>query len=465
MLARIRIALGLLLFLDAARRWPYAVELYSSAGLPLPLWPNTVLVPPTPNAFWAVVLDTLQLFALAAAACGWWTRFSLLASAVLMTWMGLLDFPGTFAKYSVIAIHLLVLLAVSGSHRAWSIDAWVGRWNRGQCRLTPLWPQRLMGIMLCAVYFGAGVTKVRMPEFASGDLLLYSLLDSVWGAGELGSWLASHPHLLALASLGVMLFELVAPFLIWVPALRKPVWGLAVLMHVGMAVLMYISIFSPVMLIGLMAFLQESDLPRWLSADRASASPGDTQPIAGRAWVRPLASGIAYVSLAVVCCGVGYAVQVQQDLYGVFHNRPVEKLPEVSADDVAEMLGGQQPREEDYLHRIDLGTRYTGSQVFGSSKRIRRGQTVYVLTQFTIPHPKLMLEGLLLAPDGHEVARFTHEVEPKFSYAMKGFQMVCDKTAEGDAADPQKCLPAGRYRIILQANGYEVAQKSFELVD
>ncbi|HVV99734.1 MAG TPA: hypothetical protein VHB77_05320, partial [Planctomycetaceae bacterium] len=112
-----------------------------------------------------------------------------------------------------------------------------------------------------------------------------------------------------------------------------------------------------------------------------------------------------------------------------------------------------------------IGTRYTGSQVFGSSKHIRRGQTVYVLMQFVLPHPRLTVEGLLIAPDGHEVVRFTHEVEPKYSYAVKGFQMVCDKTAEGEAADPKKCLPAGRYRIILQANGYEVAQRSFELVD
>ncbi|HVW00894.1 MAG TPA: HTTM domain-containing protein, partial [Planctomycetaceae bacterium] len=247
MLARIRVALGLLLLYDAAWRWPYAVELYSSAGLPMPLMPNSVLVPPTPTAFWAVVLDTLQLFALAAATLGWCTRFSLLAAAVLMTWLGLLDFPGTFAKYSVISIHLLVLLAVSGSHRVWSIDAWVGRWNRGQCRLVPIWPQRLIALMLCAVYFGAGLTKVRMPEFANGDLLMYSLLDNFWGSGELSSWLASHPHLLALSSLAVMLFELVAPFLFWVPALRKPVWLLAVLLHVGMAALMHLSIFSPVM--------------------------------------------------------------------------------------------------------------------------------------------------------------------------------------------------------------------------
>ena len=115
------------------------------------------------------------------------------------------------------------------------------------------------------------------------------------------------------------------------------------------------------------------------------------------------------------------------------------------------MLAGQRMQEEDYVHRVELGSRVQGGRVFGAQRSFRHGMRVYVLTQLLLPHPPLTLEGLLIAPEGQEVARFSQKVEPAFSYAIKGFELT-------------DSLPLGRYRIILQANGYEVAQKSFELV-
>ena len=63
--------------------------------------------------------------------------------AVLSLWLGLLDFPGTFAKHMLIAVHLLVLLSFSRCGAVWSLEAWWRGANRDRCPLGPAWPRRL----------------------------------------------------------------------------------------------------------------------------------------------------------------------------------------------------------------------------------------------------------------------------------------------------------------------------------
>ena len=112
-LAAMRIGLGVVLFFYFAARWPYSVELYSSAGSPMPLFPDTLPWIAAAEATWTILLSSLLLFALAAVACGWQTRLSLAMALILSTWLGLLDGVGTFKKYSVIGLHLMLLLSFS----------------------------------------------------------------------------------------------------------------------------------------------------------------------------------------------------------------------------------------------------------------------------------------------------------------------------------------------------------------
>ena len=76
--------------------------------------------------------------------------------------------------------------------------------------LSATWPRFLLRVMVSAIYLGAVVTKLRLPDFANGDLLMFSLLDDRWGGGRLGMWLATQPRLLVLASFATILFEMVA---------------------------------------------------------------------------------------------------------------------------------------------------------------------------------------------------------------------------------------------------------------
>jgi hypothetical protein len=114
------------------------------------------------------------------------------------------------------------------------------------------------------------------------------------------------------------------------------------------------------------------------------------------------------------------------------------------------MLAQRLPAYEDYFHRIELGSRFGGNQMFGASRRFKIGQRAYILAQLIQPHPVIELEGLLIAPDGQEVARFTHRVDSGTSYTINGFELTRE-------------LPVGKYRIILQANDFAVAERHFEI--
>src|SRR5207302_1899068 len=104
-----------------------------------------------------------------------------------------LDLPVTFGKQSVIALHLVLLLAFSGCGAAWSIDSLSDCSRSIRCPLSLAAPRRLIQILVCCVYLGAAITKLKTPSFANGDLLTFSLLDDHWGSGWLGLWLMTLP--------------------------------------------------------------------------------------------------------------------------------------------------------------------------------------------------------------------------------------------------------------------------------
>ena len=283
-LALIRILLGSVLLYDAVIHWRYAIELYSRSGPPMPIFVRTLakapdapvapdesrvsdrpyvapLLPATvPSPPLAVLAHSLLVFALLSVAFGWRTRTSLIGAIILLLWLGPLDLPGTFAKHTVIALHLLSLLAFSGCGEVWSIDACAVAREASYCRLSSAAPRRLMQMLICCVYLGAAITKIKTPSFTNGDLLTFSLLDDHWGGGWPALWLSTMPHATLLLSLATILYEFLFPVLVWVPRLRIFVLGLAVAVHTSMAGLLNLDTFSPIMIAGLLSFAREGDL-------------------------------------------------------------------------------------------------------------------------------------------------------------------------------------------------------------
>jgi len=486
-LALVRIALGLVLLGDTLCHWRYAIELYSTFGPAIPIFvrrfdetpaaaspaesptptPNPPariepIVPvPVPTPRVAVVAHTLLIFGLISVVLGYHTRTSLVVTLLLALWLMPLDLAGTFGKHLVASLHLIFLLAFSRCGEHWSVDAWTNRKGRDFCRLSSTCPRRLMQILICSVYVGAVITKIKTPAFVNGDLLTFSLLDDHWGGNRFGMWLTTLRHVPLLLSHATLVYEAIFPVLIWVPRCRLPLLAAAFAVHATMGWLLCLGPFSPIMFAALLSFLDERDLA-WLGS-RCRRIPGFSQitewgrsmdfqvghDIHGRAGKPILQAGL-HLCAAVLFVTAGYAIQSSFDWYGVFGRRTLAALQEVPDGEVSEMLAQQLPAYEDYFHRVELGSRVGGNQVFGSPDRFQIGQRAYVLSQMPMPHPAVEIEGLLISPDGQECARFTHRFDSGFSYAINGFELT-------------KELAPGSYRVIVQAEGFVVAERRFEL--
>ena len=123
------------------------------------------------------------------------------------------------------------------------------------------WPARLIRWLLVLVYLSAGAAKlVEQPEwlFPSGRPVLYRILADPL-TGSLDPVRAQHwGWLLKLLGQGTVGMELTAPLLLTPLA---PLWGLgAVTMHLGIAALMDLGMFSW----GMLALYPVVYVPAWL---------------------------------------------------------------------------------------------------------------------------------------------------------------------------------------------------------
>ncbi|RPI89997.1 MAG: hypothetical protein EHM42_02065, partial [Planctomycetaceae bacterium] len=217
-LALIRLGIGLLVLHDALATWRFSVEMYSSAGPAMPAFstrppdsrsesagpadtstaprqqiPGNITGWFVPPPLVAVAAQTLLVFSALAVAVGWKTCPSLLLTMALVAWLRPLDLSWTFAKYTIIWLHMLGLLAWGQSGGMLALDSR----QRQPARVNgPALPRRLLQLLACQVYLGAAITKLKSPWFVGGELLQFSLLDRGWG----GTWLG---HLLATSSLGM----------------------------------------------------------------------------------------------------------------------------------------------------------------------------------------------------------------------------------------------------------------------
>lgn len=453
-LALVRIGICALLLYDAIRCWRYAIEFYSTAGPPVIVFVESDWHATIPGPALAVLLQSALVFFLGTACLGWWTRTSLWISAAILMWLTPLDLTTSFAKNTVIGLHALIVMGLSGAGRCWSLDRCLSAAAKDPPPLIFAWPRRLLQLLVCSVYLGAAITKIKNPAFASGSLLEFSLLDDQWGSGPFGLWLSTLPHVPMLLSLATILYELLFPFLIWIDRWRWPMLLCGMIVHTLMGVCLRLGIFSPLMMVVLLVFLRDSDLDwcrdRWAKLFTRCRIEGSR--FGGVCRIPPVAAGwslLLYGVLAAASIGAGFGLQWWQDYYGVFGRRTMPGLVVVPPNEAGRMLTFQLPAYVDYVHRVQFGSRTNGYQVFGRGP-FQVGQTLYVLVQLLPSHPELKLEGILIAPDGREAARYTHALGAGVEFARDGFALT-------------DILPEGEYRVILQLDGHEVDRLKFVL--
>ncbi|MGH7200477.1 MAG: hypothetical protein ACREJB_07720, partial [Planctomycetaceae bacterium] len=138
-------------------------------------------------------------------------------------------------------------------------------------------------------------------------------------------------------------------------------------------------------------------------------------------------------------------IQRGADWYGVFHHRRVGEFARIDKDDMDEILAELKPDYRDYFHRIEVGSRISNLQAFGERERFEAGTTIWVVARLVQDHPTMQLDWLLIAPAGRgEVGRLSRRLDERSGYVIAGVEIPAD-------------APAGRYRIILQADGVVVA--------
>ncbi|WP_166820367.1 HTTM domain-containing protein [Thalassoroseus pseudoceratinae] len=458
--ALMRIGLAAVLLWEFSRKWPATIELYSVAGnvRAFPGFPEITLFAST-----TVVLHTLLLVSLVAVAVGWWTRFNLILSATLVLGFVFQDAISTLTKYNAIAIHLFVFLAFTQSGAVWSVDAWLRRRWLSAVPLSPVWPRRLMQLLVCGVYWGAAITKIRLPDFATGDLLEFSLLDDAYGGTYLGHWLAVHPTWLMIGSLLTVFYEVMFPVLVWIPQLRRVMLCCGIWFHASLWGTMHLEIFSPLMMVALSAFLNEQDL-MWLRGRQPTNATSIPDRSSDRKrFLAVSASFAAFVMVAGLVVAYGLHWQRKHKFEDFFGQPNASEFREIDADDAVTMIDAYEPDYADYVHRVEVGHRMGHRHVFGDEATFTHGEVVTIMVRFAQPHPRFILDWKLFppqadgkTPDETTTAHFSRQLESTHAYSSIGFRLEDD-------------FPPGRYLIRFTLREHYTAPElireiPFELV-
>jgi hypothetical protein len=456
-LAIARITLPLVLFVDLLRRWPYVRELYSADGATTPLWNNygfTNPFPELPGAA-AVALFTLLLAACVTSSLGWMTRTSLAIASALYFYFTTLDSTGTITKYTVIAGHVLPLLALSNCGAVLSLDS-LRRPVAGP--RFPIWPARLIQIFIGVVYFGAAMTKVHTPSYFNGDQMMFWMVTHVNGHHPIGEVLAYYPGVLAAGAYVAVVWEILFVFLTWRGWVRAVMLAMGVGFHVATWVTLGLDIFPCVMIASYFAFMTERDAyrcGRWINRAGDAVGVSLRNVFASAAgWVpaRRLGPAAYFAALWAVAL-VGAAGERAYDPYGEHGVNGPMALRELEPAAVSEMMVASGPlRVEDQVFSFEIGTGLFADALVGRKAVFEKGENLTAQCILAPPHPDMYIECNLHSADGRLIDRsgmiVTREVNRQnFAYA------ICDS------------VPAGDYELVLKLAGNEITRRKFSVIE
>lgn len=288
----VRVGLGLTLLVSYGSLLGHIEAFYTEDGwLPLALTPSiegertslsVLFVARTPAAAWGLWAVTLA--SAAAYTLGWRSN---VAKLVLLVGHYSFTRRAPAIAYGVddLCSNLLFIQCFVPMGHALALDAR----RRAPLMLVP-WRQtaRSMGLRLTQVQMAiimafAGLEKLQGDDWWEGLGVWFAMTDWEFNFFPLEPFAAS-PHLLNVLGYGSVLFELAYPALIWHRRSRGPILLIAVALHVGVAVVMGLWLFSAAMLVSHMAFAP----PSWLRrlgvgkdtcvAPQAGPQPGNSSP-------------------------------------------------------------------------------------------------------------------------------------------------------------------------------------------
>lgn len=475
-LALARIMLPCVIMCDVLRRWPFARELYSMDGSPSPLADNFGFYNWLPefSGMVAVALYTVFLLLLVTACIGWCTRFSLLALAPLYGYFGLLDCMSTVTKYSVISVHLLLLLGVSSCGSLWSVDAWLKRRSRpalsnvsdphAELRCA-VWPQRLIQLLFGIIYLGAALTKMHTPTFFSGDQLAYWMMTHINYEHSLGDYLAQFPIVLVVFGYVTIVWEVAFLFTVWRSWSRVPVLLIGAIFHIMTAFTLGLIVFPLVMFAGYLAFVTENDIREisryWRRLVRGSQRLTQWR-MAVLQWgiwksmpparLPRFASAAAFGCTLLLVAAAGVQAEYWMDPYQMRGAGGPLTLRELPDKEVERLLKDRMPIQEvDKIMAVDLGTISVGEHLLNRREDFHQGERVIVQVTLNPPHEDMLLECLLYDSESKLLSRLSQIAAREAFRSHFNYVLGC-------AVEP------GDYYVIVRSKGTEVARKQLHLL-
>jgi hypothetical protein len=124
----------------------------------------------------------------------------------------------------------------------------------------PIWPLRLLQLQLCLVYLSASLLKLQGVEWRDGTAVYYALNARQFFHYPIPDFVRSSPGIILILTWTVMTFELVLPFGLWIPKIRRLFLVLGLLLHLGMEYSLNLFLFQWLMMVGLCTFVKREDV-------------------------------------------------------------------------------------------------------------------------------------------------------------------------------------------------------------
>jgi len=474
-LALLRISISFALLLAMVPRWEYARELYSSDGAPTPVWTiyGHAGLFPEPSGELAVAIHSVLILALVTSCLGWCTRFSLIVATIGYVILNSLDSIGTMNKYSVIASHLIFLLCFSRCGDIWSLDNWFRRSRLRRAGVPPevanapvcsaAWPRRLLQLFIGAVYFGAALTKLKIPAYFTGEQLQTWMITSYNLPNPIGRFLEPYPALLTIFGLVALVWECAFIFMAWRGISRIAMLGIGTTFHIMTLLTLGLWLFPVVCISAYLPFLNESDVAwfnrlfaGWRERGRGlSAAIG--RLFRPREWpllptFDPAWAQAAFALVAVATAGGGVALEYKLDRYGMRRPEGPYTLKELDPKYVAEELRpSERIRNEDKVLCFDIGSRVLCGAVVDRRTEFRQGELMKAECDLVPPHEDLWLSCQLLDSEQHMIDNNGCTV------SADTMRVIFDYTLG-------ETMPAGDYSLILKIGPDEVIRRSFRVM-
>ncbi len=247
-----RMVLGTMLFLSTVRFWAngWIETLYIAPKYFFPFYGFEFVVP---LGNYTYLLFAICALSAVLVALGWYYRMAIVSLFLSFTYIELIDKSTYLNHYYFISL-ICFLMIFLPAHVSFSVDSW--RNKKNAAALIPAWTIDVIKIMVCVLYFFAGVAKIN------SDWLLQALPLKIWLPARndmpIIGWLFNYKETAFVFSWIGCCYDLSIPFLLWHQRTRLMAYFAVILFHVLTAMLFPIGMFPYIMMVTALIFFSAS---------------------------------------------------------------------------------------------------------------------------------------------------------------------------------------------------------------